>query len=124
MLYRDFILEQILNEKHKAWFFRKREGEYFEVVLGYAPSINVKVELLEVFSRSFKLKLSFDCYISELLFFAPTTQSPDQLMERFQNKLNEIVNETFYNNGREEEINEKFKNPFKNENQLVQNNRT
>jgi hypothetical protein len=124
MTYKDFILEQILNEKHKAWFFKKIGEEYFTSKLGYAPSINVKVKLLEVFSRSFKLKLSFDCYISELLFFAPTTQSPDQLMERFQNKLNEIVNETFYNNGREEEINEKFKNPFKNENQLVQNNRT
>jgi hypothetical protein len=64
----------------------------------------VKIEVISRYTRSAILRLSFDKYKVEDLFFMPINSSPDSILSKIDKKMHKIVNKAFIDDGREDEI--------------------
>lgn len=67
------------------------------------------IEILEKYTRSAKFKLKFDKYEIEDIFFMSRHKGPDKLFDEIYNKIGKIVNKTFIEDGRESEIEQRYK---------------
>lgn len=67
------------------------------------------IEILEKYTRSAKFKLKFDKYEVEDVFFMSRHKGPDKLFDEIYNKIEKIVNKTFIEDGRESEIEQRYK---------------
>ena len=78
-----------------------------------SPKLNIQqfvnIEILEKYTRSCKLKLIFDKYEIEDIFFMSRHKGPDKLLDEIDLKIEKLVNNTFINDGREDYIEEKYK---------------
>lgn len=101
--YVEFILEYI-GDSFRAELLEPREEGYISWKLGPIISIPVKIEVLNKYTRSANLRLSFDKYKVDDLFFMPLNSSPDSILNKTNKKINKIVNKTFIDGGREDEI--------------------
>ena len=102
--YINFILDNFLGDKIKVQLPKPYKEGVMWVKLGFVVYQEVQIEVLEKYTRSVKLKLVFDRYETELLFFIPIESSPTSIKGKFYNKVEKIVFETFFNDGRKEEI--------------------
>ena len=106
--YIDFILDNFIGDKIKVQLPKPYKEGVMWVKLGFVVYQEVRIEVLEKYTRSVKLKLVFDRYETELLFFIPVESAPTSIKEKLYNKVEKIVYETFFNDGRQEEISKMY----------------
>lgn len=70
---------------------------------------NTDIEILEKYTRSARFRLKFDKYEIEDIFFMSRHKSPDKLFGEIYNKIEKLVNKTLINDGRELEIEQRYK---------------
>ena len=103
--YRDFILDNFIRDSIKVKLPKPTEdGRLMWVKIGLSVSIDVKLEVIEKYTRSAKIKLIFDRYEVEQLFFFPLESAPTKIQERFEEKSSEIVCKTFFDDDRHEDV--------------------
>lgn len=103
--YLDFILDNVISKSIKVNLPRPMEdGKTFWVKLGPIVTIDVKLEVLEKYSRSAKFKVMFDCYEIERVFHIPLESAPTAIRDKLYHKLSNLVYNTFIENGRRDEI--------------------
>ena len=108
--YRDFVLDNVVEDNIKVVLPKPTEdGKLMRILIGVSVSINVKLEVVERYSRSTKIKLIFDRYEVEQLFFFPLNSAPNTIKEKIYNKIAEIVSDTFFGDNRHEDVLRMFK---------------
>lgn len=107
--YVDFILDSIIQDTVTVQLYKPYEdGSRMYVKLGPVVHCKVKIEVIEKYTRSAKLKLTFDKYKVEELFFIPFSSSPDSIEGKTRTKIEKIVNKTFTDDNRTEEIKQMY----------------
>ena len=106
--YIDFILDNFIGDKIKVQLPKPYKEGVMWVKLGFVVYQEVEIEVLEKYTRSVKLKLSFDKYVIEQLFFIPIESAPTSIKEKFYNKVENLVYKTFFEDGRQEEISKMY----------------
>lgn len=107
--YVDFILENIVKDSITVQLYKPCEdGKRMYVKLGPTVHCKVNIKVLEKYTRSAKLKLTFDKYEVEEIFFIPYSSSPDSIDLKTRNKIEKIVNNTFTEDNRAEDIKEMY----------------
>jgi hypothetical protein len=108
--YRDFILENFIEERLKVQLPKPSEDRrLWWAKLGTIVFIVVKIEVIEKYSRSFKAKLIFDKYEIEQLFFTPLESAPTIIKEKIENKISKLVFKTFFDDNRYEDVLKMYK---------------
>jgi hypothetical protein len=79
------------------------------------------IEILEKYTRSAKFKLKFDKYEVEDIFFISRHKGPDKLLDEILSKVDKLVNKAFISDGRESEIEQKYKESREQLNKLFTN---
>jgi hypothetical protein len=102
--YVEFILDYIGDSFRAELLEPLEKGTYASWKLGPIISIPVKIEVLNKYTRSAYLRLSFDKYKVEDIFFMPLNSSPDSIINKTHKKINKIVNKTLIEDNREDEI--------------------
>ena len=103
--YIDFILDNFIGDKIKVQLPKPdKDGRVMWVELGVVVYQEVRIEILEKYTRSVKLKLLFDKYEIEQLVFIPIESAPTSIKEKFRNKVTNLVWKAFFDDGRQEEI--------------------
>ena len=107
--YVDFILDNIIQDNITVQLYKPFEdGSRMYTKLGPTVRCKVQIEVVEKYTRSAKLKLTFDKYEVEELFFIPFNSSPDSIEKKTQNKIEKIVNKTFIDDNRTEDIKQMY----------------
>ena len=107
--YVDFILDNIIQDSIRVQLYKPYEdGSRMYVKLGPTVHCKVQIEVVEKYTRSAKLRLTFDKYEIEELFFIPFSSSPDSIEKKTQNKIEKIVNKTFIDDNRTEDIKQMY----------------
>jgi hypothetical protein len=108
--YRDFILDNFIGDNIKVELPKPTEdGRLMWVKLGLSVRIDVKLEVVEKYTRSAKIKLIFDKYEAEQLFFFSLESAPTKIQERFEEKVSKIVCKTFFDDSRHEDVLKMYK---------------
>lgn len=103
--YVNFILDNVIQDKVIVQLYKPCEdGKRMYVKLGPTVHCKVNIKVLEKYTRSAKLKLSFDKYEVEEIFFIPYSSSPDSIELKTRNKIEKIVNNTFIDDNRTDDI--------------------
>ena len=90
--YVDFIIDNFIQDKIKVELPRiEQDGRVFWIKLGITAHQEVKIEVLDRYTRSVKLKLSFDEHEVEKLFFIPIESSPVSIENKFYKMVQKIV---------------------------------
>jgi hypothetical protein len=107
--YVNFILDNIIQDSITVQLYKPYEdGSRMYVKLGPTVRCKVQIEVIEKYTRSAKLKLTFDKYEVEELFFIPISSSPESIEKKTQNKIEKIVNKTFIDDNRTEDIKQMY----------------
>jgi len=107
--YVDFILDNIIQDSITVQLYKPMEdGARMYVKLGPGVLCKVKIDVVEKYTRSAKLKLTFDKYEVEEIFFIPFSSSPDSIEMKTRKKIEKIVNDTFINDNRTEDIKQMY----------------
>jgi hypothetical protein len=107
--YVDFILDNIIPYYTTVQLYKPFEdGSRMYTKLGPTVRCKVKVEIVEKYTRSAKLKLTFDKYEVEELFFIPFSSSPESIEGKTQSKIEKIVNKTYIDDNRTEDIKQMY----------------
>jgi hypothetical protein len=108
--YRDFILDNIIKDKILVQLPKPTEdGKLLWVKLGISVYIEIKIEVIEKYSRSFKAKLIFDKYEIEQLFFTPLESAPTSIEAKIKDKVSKLVCKTFFDDNRHEDVLKMYK---------------
>ena len=106
--YIDFILDNFIGNNIKVQLPKPYKEGVMWVKLGFVVYQEVRIEVLEKYTRSVKLKLLFDKYEVEQLVFIPIESSPISIKEKFYNRVQKLVYKTFFEDGRREEISKMY----------------
>lgn len=107
--YVDFILDNILQDTITVQLYKPLEtGARMYVKLGPTVHCQVKIKVLEKYTRSAKLKLTFDKYEVEELFYIPFSSSPESIEGKTRTKIEKIVNQTYIDDNRTEDIKQMY----------------
>ena len=107
--YVDFILDNIIQDNITVQLYKPFEdGSRMYTKLGPTVRCKVEIEIVEKYTRSAKLKLTFDKYEVEELFFIPFNSSPDSIEKKTHTKIEKIVNKTFIDDNRTEDIKQMY----------------
>lgn len=103
--YIDFILENLIYPQVKIQLpIPGDDGEYYCVQEGTILYMDITIQVIERYTRAVKLKLNFDAYEKEQIFFIPIAEAPELIERKLHYMLKKVVMETFENNGRRQEI--------------------
>jgi hypothetical protein len=103
--YIDFILENLIYPQVKIQLpIPADDGEYYCVQEGTILYMDITIQVIERYTRAVKLKLNFDAYEKEQIFFIPIAEAPELIERKLHYMLKKVVMETFENNGRRQEI--------------------
>ena len=106
--YIDFILDNFIGNNIKVQLPKPYKEGVMWVKLGFVVYQEVRIEVLEKYTRSVKLKLLFDKYEVEQLVFIPIESAPISIKEKFYNRIENLVYKTFFEDGRREEISKMY----------------
>ena len=106
--YIDFILDNFIGNNIKVQLPKPYKEGVMWVKLGFIVYQEVQIEVLEKYTRSVKLKLLFDKYETELLFFIPIESALTSITGKFRNKVENLVYKAFFDDGRQEEISKMY----------------
>lgn len=99
-----FILDYLGDSSRVQLLEPTEKGVLINWYKGPVITTPVKIEAINRYTRSAILRLSFDKYTVEDLFFMPINSSPDSILSKIEKKIHKIVNKAFIDDGREEEI--------------------
>lgn len=104
-----FICSEIPKEMHTE-FVQPNVEQLARFIHKIGPRVTEKVEItiLETYTRSAKIKITFDKYENESIYYMSRHKGPDNLLNEIQNKIQKIVNETFINDNRLNYIIDKY----------------
>jgi len=103
--YIDFIIENLIHNLVKIQLpIPGDNGENYCVQEGTILYMDITIQVIEIYTRAVKLKLIFDAYEKEQIFFIPIAESPELIERKLHYTLKKVVIETFENNGRTQEI--------------------
>jgi len=112
--YVDFILDNIILDSITVQLFKPMEdGVRMYIKSGPTIHCQVKIDVIEKYTRSAKLKLTFDKYEIEELFFIPFSSSPDSIEMKTRKKVENIVNKTFIDDNRTEDVKQMYADKYK-----------
>jgi hypothetical protein len=107
--YVDFILDNIIQDSITVQLYKPYEdGSRMITKIGPQVRCKVKIEVIEKYTRSAKLKLTFDKYEVEEIFFIPFSSSPESIEGKTRTKIEKIVNQTFVDDNRTEDIKQMY----------------
>ena len=107
--YVDFILDNIIQDNTIVQLYKPyKDGSRMYVKIGPTVHCKVKIEVLEKYTRSAKLKLTFDKYEVEEIFFIPFSSSPESIEGKTRTKIEKIVNKTYIDDNRTEDIRQMY----------------
>jgi hypothetical protein len=107
--YVDFIIDNIIQDTIRVQLYKPFEdGARMCVKLGPQVHCKVQIEVVEKYTRSAKLKLTFDKYEVEEIFFIPFSSSPQSIEDKTRTKIEKIVNKTFIDDNRTEDIKQRY----------------
>ena len=107
--YVDFILDNIIQDNSTVQLYKPLEdGARMITKLGPQVHCIVQIEVVEKYTRSAKLKLKFDKYEVEELFFIPFNSSPESIEGKTRTKIEKIVNQTYIDDNRTEDIKQMY----------------
>ena len=113
--YVDFILDNIIQDNITVQLYKPFEdGSRMYTKLGPTVRCKVQIEVIEKYTRSAKLKLTFDKYEHEDIFFIPFSSSPESIDMKTRKKIENIVNKTFIDDNRTEDIKQMYADKYKN----------
>jgi hypothetical protein len=113
--YVDFILDNIIQDSITVQLYKPMEdGARMYVKLGPMIHCKVKIDVIEKYTRSAKLKLTFDKYEHEDIFFLPFSSSPESIEMKTRKKIENIVNKTFIDDNRTEDIKQMYADKYRN----------
>ncbi len=69
---------------------------------------NVGIEIIEKYTRSAKIRLSFDSYTDESIYYMSRRKGPETILDEIHNKIVKIVNVRFKEEDRTEDIREEY----------------
>ena len=64
----------------------------------------VDVEVIEKYTRSAKIRLIFDKYTDESIYYMSRKKGPEKLLSEIDSKITKIVNDRFIEDDRREEL--------------------
>ena len=103
--YLGFILENLVHAQVKIQLpIPGDDGENYCVQEGTILYMDINIQVIEKYTRAVKLRLNFDKYEKEKIFFIPITEAPELIKRKLHYTLKKVVMETFENNGRRQEI--------------------
>jgi hypothetical protein len=112
--YVDFILDNIIQDSVTVQLYKPFEdGARMYVKLGPTVFCKSKIDVVEKYTRSAKLKLTFDKYEVEEIFFIPFSSSPESIEIKTRKKIEKIVNKTFIDDSRTEDIKQMYAAKYK-----------
>lgn len=77
--------------------------------LGPFVNIKVEVEILNIYTRSVELFLTFDGLNIKKIFYTPFDKGPDIVHAEIYRKIDKLVNKALLEDGREEWIREEYR---------------
>jgi hypothetical protein len=77
--------------------------------LGPFVNMKVDVEILNIYTRSVELFLTFDGLNIKKIFYTPFDKGPDIVHAEIYRKIDKLVNKALLENGREEWIREEYR---------------
>lgn len=111
--YVDFICGE-LPEYKSVLLYRPDvlKGQSASYIPKLGPKIyeQVKIEVLEKYTRSAKIKITFDIYSDESIYYMSRHKGPDILLNEISSKIEKIVNKIFIENNRKDEILKRYEN--------------
>lgn len=111
--YVDFICGE-LPEYKSVLLYRPDvlNGQSASYIPKIGPKIyeRVKIEIVEKYTRSAKIKITFDNYSDESIYYMSRHKGPDILLSEINSKIEKIVNRIFIENDRKEEILKRYEN--------------
>lgn len=107
--YVEFILEYLGDSFRADLVEPQQDGGYVSWKLGPVVYVPVKIEITNTYTRSAILRLSFDKYVVEDIFYMPLNSSPDSILTKINKKINKIVNRTFIDDGKTDYIKQLYK---------------
>lgn len=112
--YVDFIIDNIIQDNSTVQLYKPQEdGARMITKLGPQVHCIVQIEVVEKYTRSAKLKLKFDKYEVEEIFFIPFSSSPQSIEGKTRTKIERIVNKTFIDDNRTQDIKQRYDNQHK-----------
>ena len=91
----------------------KEDGELgYSIMPKIGPWINrmVEVEIVEKYTRSAKIRLKFDSYTDESIYYMSRRKGPEILIHEISEKISKIVNARYKAENRTEDIREEYSN--------------
>lgn len=103
--YINFILDNVIYDIVKIQLpIPADKGEYYCIQEGTILYMDINIQVLAKYTRAVKLKLTFDAYEKEQIFFIPIAESPELIERKLHYTLKKLVIDTFEENGRRQEI--------------------
>jgi hypothetical protein len=91
-------------------FLSNPDKDYMKIDHTFAKlKVPVDITVLDKYTRSIKLKLKFDRYEHEGIFYMPVESSPLSNLSKLDKNITKIVNDAYIKDGREDEIREMYK---------------
>lgn len=101
--YIKFIVENIFEESITVRL-NEPDAPRGSIKKGVNAYMKVEVEILNEYTRSVKVKLTFDKYKVEKLIYLPIESAPFSIYDKFRASVAKLVNEKMVEDGREDEI--------------------
>lgn len=108
MTYPEFIVEEYLRDSYTVSLNQPNGDRTTIKKLGPFVHVSVQVEVVDIYSRSAKLHLTFEGIHREDIFYMSSHKSPDQLSGEIYKKIDKIINKAMIEEGREEWIRIEF----------------
>ena len=112
MTYPEFIVQEYLSDTHNVLLNRPKleDGSKPRFINKLGPYVYLKVyvEVLDIYTRSAKLKLIFDGGEREDIFYMSSHKSPELIYGEIYKKIDKIVNKAMIEDGREDWIREEY----------------
>lgn len=112
MTYPEFFVQEYLSDIYKVSLNRPKNEDgtqpRFINKLGPFVHVSVQVEVVDIYTKSAKLYLTFEGINREDIFYMSSHKSPDQLGGEIYKKIDKIVNKAMIEEGREEWIRIEF----------------
>jgi len=113
MTYPEFIVEEYLHDIYSVSLDQPKnedgtKSHRFINKLGPFVHVSVQVEVVDIYTRSAKLHLTFDGIHREDIFYMSSHKSPDQLSNEIYKKIDKIVNKALIEEGKEDWIRAEF----------------
>ncbi len=81
--YLDFVLENLIHAQVKIQLpIPGDNGENYCVQEGTILYMDINIQVIEKYTRAVKLRLNFDKYEKEQIFFIPITEAPELIEKK------------------------------------------